>query len=287
MSTIPRCLVTLAFYCLATASPAQDSPQALQDAFMQALRGNDAAGLAACYAGDAVNFPVGALVEHGPEAVQASWEGFFSGMTVRQARLEQAHLEVHGDTAVAWGLFVIVADPKEGGAPIELRGRYMDVARHIDGRWLYVADHASMPPSPAPDTEPRRDADELALRRAADEFYRAYFEGDWDRYYGFYSSDATFIDHEGRLLTLEEYRQFGEDAVAGLGELQPDGLDDLKMSLRMNAAGDAAVGQWRHPFIYEKPGGERTTVVFAETDVWWKTGDAWKVTHVQYDIVKP
>ena len=127
--------------------PAQsnDSPEALQEAFMAALRANDADGLAACYAADAVNFPVDALMAVGPESVRASWSGFFSAFKVLEAGLSQDHLETHGDTAIAWGLFSILAEPVGGGEVVEMNGRYMDVARNIDGKWLYVADHASIP----------------------------------------------------------------------------------------------------------------------------------------------
>jgi ketosteroid isomerase-like protein len=111
--------------CFASSSLANESPQALQDAFMTALKANDAQGLAECYSSDAVNFPVDTLVGIGPESAK--------------------HLEIHGDTAIAWGLFTIMAEPAEGGDPIEMKGRYMDIARNIDGTWLYVADHASMP----------------------------------------------------------------------------------------------------------------------------------------------
>ena len=52
--------------------------------------------------------------------------------------------------AVAWGLFTIMAEPAEGGDAVEMKGRYMDVARSMDGTWLYVVDHASMP-LPAPE----------------------------------------------------------------------------------------------------------------------------------------
>jgi hypothetical protein len=38
-----------------------------------------------------------------------------------------------------------MAEPAEGGDVVEMKGRYMDVARNMDGTWLYVADHASMP----------------------------------------------------------------------------------------------------------------------------------------------
>jgi uncharacterized protein (TIGR02246 family) len=124
---------------------ANQSPRALQEAFMTALRANDAAGLAACYAEEAVSFAVSQTKGIGPEFVKADWEGFFSTMTVVSAELSESHLETHGDTAIAWGLFTIVAQPVDGGEPVELQGRYMDVARNIDGVWLYVADHASMP----------------------------------------------------------------------------------------------------------------------------------------------
>lgn len=124
---------------------ANDSPEALQDAFMAALRANDAGGLAACYSEEAVNFPVDSMMGVGPESVRESWEGFFGAYQVVEASLSHQHLETHGDTAVAWGLFKLTAKPVEGGEPVEMSGRYMDVARNFDGNWLYVADHASMP----------------------------------------------------------------------------------------------------------------------------------------------
>jgi ketosteroid isomerase-like protein len=136
--------------CFSSLSFANESPQALQEAFMTALKANDVQGLAACYSSDAVNFPVGSLVGTGPESVIESWGGFFAAYKVVDAALSEEHLEIHGDTAVAWGLFTIMAEPVEGGEAVEMKGRYMDVARNIDGSWLYVADHASMP-LPAPE----------------------------------------------------------------------------------------------------------------------------------------
>lgn len=138
--------------CCAIPANANESPQALQDTFMAALKANNPQGIADCYANDAINFPVDALVGHGPESVAASWAGFFAAFTVVDANLSRQHLEIHGDTAVAWGVFTIVAEPAEGGEAFEMVGRYMDVARNIDGSWLYVADHASMP-LPAPPEE--------------------------------------------------------------------------------------------------------------------------------------
>lgn len=143
------CLVA-SLACLSSLSFANDSPQALQDAFMAALKANDVQGLADCYTSDAVNFPVGALVGSGPESVIESWTAFFAAYTVVDASLSETHMEIHGDTAVAWGLFTIMAQPVEGGDAVEMKGRYMDVAKNVDGTWLYVADHASLP-LPGPD----------------------------------------------------------------------------------------------------------------------------------------
>jgi ketosteroid isomerase-like protein len=143
------CLLTC-LACFSSSSFANESPQALQNAFMAALKANNVQGLADCYTGNAVNFPVGTLVGSGPESVIESWSSFFAAYKVVDASLSETHLEIHGDTAVAWGLFTIMAEPAEGGDVVEMKGRYMDVARNMDGTWLYVADHASMP-LPAPE----------------------------------------------------------------------------------------------------------------------------------------
>ncbi len=143
------CLLTC-LACFSSSSFASESPQALQDAFMAALKANNVQGLADCYTSNAVNFPVGTLVGSGPESVIESWSSFFAAYTVVDASLSDTHMEIHGNTAVAWGLFTIMAEPAEGGDAVEMKGRYMDVARNMDGTWLYVADHASMP-LPAPE----------------------------------------------------------------------------------------------------------------------------------------
>jgi len=138
--------VVLAFLVLfSTSISANDSPEALQQAFMSALLANDAAGIAACYTEDAVNFPLGAMMETGPASVEAGWSALFESNRVFKASLSEDHMETHGDTAIAWGIFTIVADPIDGGERFEIIGRYMDVSRNVDGTWLYVADHASLP----------------------------------------------------------------------------------------------------------------------------------------------
>jgi hypothetical protein len=46
---------------------------------------------------------------------------------------------------------VLALQPRQGGSPVVLKGRFVAVAKKIGGKWLYVADHASNePPPPAP-----------------------------------------------------------------------------------------------------------------------------------------
>ncbi len=126
-----------------------ESPQALQDAFVAAMRAHDVEGLAACYTEDASNFTPDRLMGIGPDSARASWGGFFEQFQIISVELSEQHLEVSGNLAAAWGLVTITAQPKAGGDVVVLRGRYTDVAKNLDGQWLYVADHASFPTPPA------------------------------------------------------------------------------------------------------------------------------------------
>jgi uncharacterized protein (TIGR02246 family) len=125
-----------------------DSPEALQDAFAKALAASDADAIAACYAANAISFPVDSMVDIGPGSVRESWRSFFAQYTVKHVKLTDTHMETFGDTAAAWGLFELMVVPVAGGDAIEMRGRFTDVSKNIDGNWLYIADHASVPALP-------------------------------------------------------------------------------------------------------------------------------------------
>ena len=128
-----------------------ETPQALQDAFMAAMRANDAAGMAACYTATATSFQVDSMSGVGPAYVQESWTHFFANYHIISAELTGDHKEVSADLAVAWGLFTLKVQPVVGGEPMVMQGRYTDAARKINGQWLYIADHASMPLPPPPE----------------------------------------------------------------------------------------------------------------------------------------
>jgi VCBS repeat-containing protein len=41
-------------------------------------------------------------------------------------------------------------EPKAGGAPVTMKGRFAEVSVEKDGKWVYLVDHASAEPPPAP-----------------------------------------------------------------------------------------------------------------------------------------
>lgn len=130
---------------------ANDSPEALQQAFMNALLAGDAATISVLYAEDAVSYDVATQRVEGPEGVKGSWGEFFETYTVISAELFNNSVETHGDTGIAWGEFKMTVQPAGGGDPVEMVGRFSDVSRNIDGSWMYVMDHVSMPLPPPPE----------------------------------------------------------------------------------------------------------------------------------------
>lgn len=139
------CWIVLTLLSWTPAALAFDTPQALQDAFMAALRAGDADAVAACYTADAVTFTPDRMIGFGPDAARESWGAFFQQHRVLSAELSEQHMTESGDLAAAWGLYTITAQPVGGGDPLVMQGRYLDVARNFDGSWLYIADHASVP----------------------------------------------------------------------------------------------------------------------------------------------
>lgn len=139
-----RLMLLAIFVLCSTTAQAFDSPQSLQDGFLEAMQANDADRMAACYTVDATSFGLDAMVGIGPDAVRADWSEFFKNYTVMSVELSNKHLEISGDLAAAWGMFTITTAPVGGGEPVVMSGRYTDVSKSFDGNWLYVADHASM-----------------------------------------------------------------------------------------------------------------------------------------------
>ena len=116
--------------------------------FVKRFEGNDLEGVVALYAPDAVLYPPDATEAIGTEAIRKSWGGLMYAFTVQKLTITDAASQIQGDTAFGWGKFAMTLTPKGGGDTVRMEGRFTDVSKQINGRWLYIFDHASMPLPP-------------------------------------------------------------------------------------------------------------------------------------------
>jgi uncharacterized protein (TIGR02246 family) len=139
----------LAALGLASAALAADGAEALDQAWMKGMKAGDAAAVAACYASDAVLWLPGAPEARGAKDILDEYTGLLAANTVTEVSLTDGHYATSQNMSYGWGHFTMTLTPKAGGAPTSMVGRYVDVARKVDGKWKYVADHASTDPPPA------------------------------------------------------------------------------------------------------------------------------------------
>lgn len=131
------------------AAMAGDEGPSAGECFTKAFTANDADAVAACYAEDAIIWFPGGPMAQGRQAIRDGFAHFFTEMTIKDAKLaEIGQVAGEGDTRTAWGTYEIQAVDKASGAEVVQRGRYTDVSRKVDGRWLYVVDHPSDDPPP-------------------------------------------------------------------------------------------------------------------------------------------
>lgn len=129
---------------------AADAPATSQACWQPAFEAGDADAVAQCYAPDAVFWLPGAPMMQGRDAIREGYAGFFKDVTIKSATLVEMGRTTHGDDTSSWGTFTVVTVSKQDGSETTEVGRYTDVSRKIDGRWMYLVDHASDDPAEAP-----------------------------------------------------------------------------------------------------------------------------------------
>jgi ketosteroid isomerase-like protein len=150
MKRVFEIVAAIALGIFAMSALADEGMNEIGEAFVKAFKAGDLDGVAALYAHDAVSFPPDAMVANGQDEIRSSWGGLLNNFDVEDLIITNPHHETSGDLSTAWGNFKMILIPKQGGEPMVLEGRFSDVAKRIDGKWLYVADHASVPlPPPA------------------------------------------------------------------------------------------------------------------------------------------
>jgi len=144
--------------CAALLAPlsarAASGAQEVDAAWAKAVKAGDLDGIVACYAPDAVLWLPGAPEARGTQAIRDAYEKLLSNNTVAEIAMSKAVYETVKDLSAGWGNFALTMHPKGGGEPVVLRGRFTEVAKKIKGRWLYVADQASLDPPPAAGANP-------------------------------------------------------------------------------------------------------------------------------------
>lgn len=85
----------------------------------------------------------------GYDAVKASWEKTFREVDVKKFEVKEHNIEVGHHMAYEWGMWDYTFQPK-GGPEMSVTGRYLQVWAEKDGKWVVVADHASVPLPPPP-----------------------------------------------------------------------------------------------------------------------------------------
>ncbi len=121
----------------------------VDDAWAKAANAGDVEGLVALYAPDAVLYAPDSMEARGTAAIRALYTAMFAANTVSNASITSTY-QTSGDLSTGWGTATLTMTPKAGGAPMTATVRVTAVAKKIDGKWLYVADHASVPVGPPP-----------------------------------------------------------------------------------------------------------------------------------------
>lgn len=148
INRLPALLVMSALACWAAGvATAAEKELSAAECFTTAMQAGDADAVGACYAEDAIMWFPGGPLATGRAAIRDGFSGYLSGVSIKSAELTPMGEETVGDTKVSWGTYVLREVDKKTGVETELHGRYTDLSKQIDGRWVYTVDHASDDPS--------------------------------------------------------------------------------------------------------------------------------------------
>lgn len=150
MSTRNRLAAALLLCGLMTTGGAMAAdPPPAGDCFVVAFRANDADAVAACYAEDGIIWFPGGSMAHGRAAIRDGFAHYFEGFQIKDVSLAQMGESATGDARTTWGTYTITSIDKATQKESVEHGRYVDVQKLIDGKWLYIVDHPSNDPPPA------------------------------------------------------------------------------------------------------------------------------------------
>ena len=143
-------LLVLCGSALAGGAIAAEPEASAGDCFVAGFKSGSADAVAACYAEDAIIWFPGGSMAKGRAAIRDGFAHYLASVTVKDVEMTAMGHESMGDTKVAWGTYAIRTVDKATQVETVQRGRFTDVQKKINGRWLYTVDHPSDDPtSPA------------------------------------------------------------------------------------------------------------------------------------------
>jgi uncharacterized protein (TIGR02246 family) len=98
--------------------------------FMEAFRRGDAASVAKLYTATGQLLPAHSDFIDGTAAIQRFWQGVMD-MGIKEAALDTAEVEVHGDTAHEVGRYTL----KTAGGQVADAGKYLVLWKQEGGAW--------------------------------------------------------------------------------------------------------------------------------------------------------
>jgi uncharacterized protein (TIGR02246 family) len=130
-------------------SESAEGVKAVDEAWMAAAKRGDVDAVVGLYAPDATYYPPDMKEIRGTAAIRKSYADWFAAMTITEITIDSKY-QTAGDISFGYGLATLTMQPKAGGSAQTITVRVTAAARRINGKWLYIVDHASVPTGPPP-----------------------------------------------------------------------------------------------------------------------------------------
>ena len=146
---IAKGILVCALVLVARGASAQEAGCKVLDAsWRKAIVAGDLDAIVANYAEDAVLWLPNMPEARGTKAVRETYAGLLKDHSVSDVAFSNTMCETWQNLSVGWGNFAMTMQPRAGGTPVVMKGRFTDVGKQIKGKWQYVSDLASADPAP-------------------------------------------------------------------------------------------------------------------------------------------
>ena len=146
---IAKGILVCALVLVARVASAQDTGcKALDASWRKAIIAGDLDAIVGNYAEDAVLWLPNMPEARGTKAIRETYAGLLKDHSVSDVVFSNTMYETLQNVSAGWGNFAMTLQPRAGGAPVVMKGRFTDVGKQIKGKWQYVADQASADPAP-------------------------------------------------------------------------------------------------------------------------------------------